>query len=53
MLTATCWNWCGISTATHEKDIAAVRRGVKNEPREVLIYLLRTICGEPLMRIGQ
>jgi len=36
-----------------EKDIAAVRRGVKNEPRDVVIYLLRTICGEPLMRIGQ
>ena len=37
----------------HEKDIAAVRRGVKNEPRDVVIYLLRTICGKPLMRIGQ
>ena len=37
----------------NEKDIAAVKRGVKNEPRDVIIYLLRTICGEPLMRIGQ
>ena len=36
-----------------EKDIAVVRRGVQNEPRDVAIYLLRTICGEPLMLIGQ
>ena len=37
----------------HEKGISAMRRGVKNEPRDGVIYLLRTICGEPLMRIGQ
>jgi len=43
---------CGFYKAD-EKDIAAVRRGVQNEPRDVAIYLLRTICGEPLMRIGQ
>ena len=43
---------CGFYNAA-EKDIAAVRRGVQNEPRDVAIYLLRTICGEPLMRIGQ
>jgi REP-associated tyrosine transposase len=43
---------CGFYKAD-EKDIAPVRRGVQNEPRDVAIYLLRTICGEPLMRIGQ
>jgi putative transposase len=36
-----------------EGDLAAVRRGVRNEPRDVAIYLLRTICGELLMQIGQ
>ena len=36
-----------------EGDLAAVRRGVRNEPRDVAIYLLRTVCGEPLMQIGQ
>ena len=36
-----------------EGDLAAVRRGVRNEPRDVGIYLLRTVCGEPLMQIGQ
>ena len=40
------------SHKANEKDIAAVRRGVQNEPRDVAIYLLRTVCGEPLMRSG-
>jgi putative transposase len=35
-----------------EKELVAVRRGTENEPRDVAIYLLRTVCGEPLMRIG-
>jgi REP element-mobilizing transposase RayT len=35
-----------------EKDLMAVRRGVVNEPRDMAIYLLRTVCGEPLMKIG-
>ena len=37
---------------TDEKAVSNVRRGVQNEPRDVAIYLLRTVCGEPLMRIG-
>ncbi len=36
-----------------EKDLIAVRRGVVNEPRDMAIYLLRTVCGEPLMKIGE
>jgi len=35
-----------------EKELVAVRRGIENEPRDVAIYLLRTVCGEPLMHIG-
>ncbi len=35
-----------------EKELVAVRRGIENEPRDVAIYLLRSVCGEPLMRIG-
>ena len=35
-----------------EKRLVAVRRGIENEPRDVAIYLLRTVCGDPLMRIG-
>ena len=38
---------------TDEKNITAVRRGVQNEPRDVAIYLLRTMCGKPLVQIGQ
>jgi REP-associated tyrosine transposase len=37
---------------TDEKAVSNVRRGVQNEPRDVAIYLLRTVCGEPLLRIG-
>lgn len=32
--------------------LTAIRRGVENEPRDMAIYLLRTVCGEPLMTIG-
>lgn len=35
------------------KEIAHVRRGVSNEPRNVAIYLLRKISGETLMGIGR
>lgn len=38
---------------TVEKKLIAMRRGTENEPRDVVIYLLRTVCGEPLMRIGK
>lgn len=36
----------------HEKDLAAVRRGMENEARDMAIYLLRVVCGEPLLEIG-
>jgi len=36
-----------------EKELIAMRRGTENEPRDVAIYLLRTVCGEPLMQIGK
>ncbi|MCP3954298.1 MAG: hypothetical protein GY697_19080, partial [Desulfobacterales bacterium] len=36
-----------------EGDLAVMRRGVRNEPRDAVIYLFRTVCGEPLMQIGQ
>ncbi len=32
--------------------LTAVRRGIENEPRDVAIYLIRTMRLEPLMRIG-
>lgn len=35
-----------------KEEMVAVRRGIQNEPRDVTIYLLRTVCGEPLKRIG-
>jgi len=35
-----------------EKELVALRRGIENEPRDLAIYLLRSVCGEPLMRIG-
>jgi len=34
------------------KKLVHVRRGVRNEPRDVAIYMIRTLRGEPLMRIG-
>ena len=33
-------------------QLCYVRRGIKNEPRDVAIYLIRILRGEPLMRIG-
>ena len=32
--------------------LTAVRRGIENEPRDVAIYLIRSMRSEPLMRIG-
>jgi putative transposase len=32
--------------------LTAVRRGVENEPRDVAVYLIRTMRSEPLMKIG-
>jgi len=35
-----------------EKDLIVARRGTENEPRNLAIYLMRTLKGEPLVRIG-
>ena len=32
--------------------LKAVRRGIENEPRDVAIYLIRSMRKEPLMRVG-
>ena len=32
--------------------LTAVRRGVENEPRDVAIYLIRSMRSDPLMKIG-
>lgn len=32
--------------------LLTIRRGVVNEPRDMAIYLQRTICGAPLLEIG-
>jgi chromosomal replication initiation ATPase DnaA len=32
--------------------LKAVLRGIENEPRDVAIYLIRSMRAEPLMRIG-
>ena len=32
--------------------LKAVRRGIKNEPRDVAMYLIRAMRSEPLMRVG-
>jgi REP element-mobilizing transposase RayT len=32
--------------------LKAVRRGIENEPRDVAIYLIRSMRTEPLMRVG-
>jgi putative transposase len=37
---------------TRPAALTAVRRGIENEPRDVAIYLIRTMRSEPLMRIG-
>jgi len=31
---------------------ATVRRGIENEPRDVAVYLIRTLRSEPLMKTG-
>jgi len=33
-------------------QLKAVRRGMENEPRDVAIYLIRSMRAEPLMRVG-
>jgi hypothetical protein len=33
-------------------NLKAVRRGIENEPRDVAIYLIRSMRAEPLMRVG-
>jgi chromosomal replication initiation ATPase DnaA len=33
-------------------EFKTVRRGVENEPRDVGIYLIRSLRSEPLMRVG-
>ena len=33
-------------------SLTAVRRGIENEPRDVSIFLIRTMRAEPLMKIG-
>ena len=32
--------------------LTAARRGNENEPRDVAVYLIRTMRSEPLMKIG-
>jgi putative transposase len=32
--------------------LTAARRGIENEPRDVAVYLIRTMRSEPLMKIG-
>ena len=32
--------------------LKAVRRGIENEPRDVAMYLIRTMRSEPLMKVG-
>ena len=36
----------------NESHLFSVKRGVENEPRNVAIYLMRSIKGEPLLSIG-
>jgi chromosomal replication initiation ATPase DnaA len=36
----------------HRNPLKAVRRGIENEPRDVAIYLIRSMRTEPLMRVG-
>ena len=35
-----------------EGSLLSARRGTENEPRNVTIYLMRFLCGEPLLTIG-
>ena len=32
--------------------LTGVRRGIENEPRDVAIYLIRSMRSDPLMKIG-
>ena len=41
----------GYYEASHTA-LTAVRRGLENEPRDVAIYLIRSMRSDPLMRIG-
>jgi len=33
-------------------NLLAVRRGIENEPRDVALYLIRSMLAEPLMSVG-
>jgi putative transposase len=33
-------------------SLKAVRRGIENEPRDVAMYLIRSMRSEPLIRVG-
>ncbi len=33
-------------------NLKAVRRGIESEPRDVAMYLIRSMRSEPLMRVG-
>jgi len=37
---------------TDEEQLLSVKRGTENEPRNVAIYLMRNLRGEPLINIG-
>ncbi len=39
--------------AAEEATLSASRRGATNEPRDVVMYLLRTLCGQPLLQIAE
>ena len=32
--------------------LKSVRRGIENEPRDVAMYLIRSVRAEPLIRVG-
>ena len=34
------------------KESGDTNRGTENEPRDVTIYLIRNLCGVPLLKIG-
>ncbi|NCD26487.1 MAG: transposase, partial [Deltaproteobacteria bacterium] len=36
-----------------EATLSVSRRGATNEPRDVTMHLLRTLCGQPLQQIAQ
>jgi REP element-mobilizing transposase RayT len=36
-----------------EATLSVSRRGATNEPRDVTMYLLRTLCGQPLQQIAE